>query len=1256
MKTFVRMTGLCVVVVVVLFAVIINGARIISIFAPNFVDSINRHFEPSNITISGLTVRWSGFDPIIELDSIQHPHFSINDIKAEVDLFRSIARNRLVFGVVHIESLDVQPPQNWRDCSLDSPSFNSELDFGALAMLMESRTIDIQFGSSIHCREREYKHIGTLHKRTTGSRVDVNLVVTQFSDCDDCAIKLRYVQHASGLLARQVDRKLDVSVNEFPLLPFLFGFDFLKELLVDVELKWRSTNDTGAGQANIAIVPHIVNNQTSLTSLVAELHANCLHNRCQSTLNSSLMNSQLDVATDIPSIFLYFDTQRQQLLGRSESVRLSLLTEILDSFGKPDGEIYRWTNSLSPKGTVEQIHVLMDQEGFAYRAFVNDFFLNSFSNIPMISTERVEIVGFNQVHNFNVIDSPTDLTLARWFTDPWSLGTTNLMGVMEFGEESLALKTTGNTTLLNGDQVSVSFGLRHEFWRATTDFGTIVELSSTTVDQLANYLPNKLSDNVVRYIQNSLKLGEFSDIVFTLHRSNANHNRGQVLSYGVQSVFEDIDMHYYLDWPPLSDAAGTISLNQDALRVQLQAGELGFNSVDSSEIYFPLADSVVHLSVHSDTSAEHLLNLLNAFELHDSEFFDWSDIAGAGKVNVEAYLNIPIGNSNPTPFTCDIATVLSEVTLTHEPFSLTLTELTGDLRFTSPNLLSSGQLSAKFFDQPISLQLQPREHPTEAVSTRVDFDFSLTPTTVSHFLGPGFGGNVSGETAVYGYFETTMQADESSKVVLESDLQGMSVQLPLPIGKLKEETKPTTVEILIQETPIFEVHSGKLHAHITTDELGVLKGKIGFNVDPRDLKLEDYDWVIAGEIDQLDLSTLQFNDAGSNNFPLIRIQELKIDDLLNPAFPLTNNTLFGELSNTTVQLTLLSDELDAVLSKTPDERLNLSISKFHHRKRDDPVSSTPIDASQLVNWIPSMDVVVEQIQHIDEQGQQFDFGTWSGSVDVRNNSVVIADLTATIQNLNIKPLSNQREVFVWDTNNGTTSFSGVLYGENLIDSLQQFEIDGEVESKEFEVKTDIKWQGSPFDFNSQHVHGILEANIDRGRFAEADVGVGARRITSLLNIAPIIQQLRVDFRNLFKEGFIFERVFVKAHVNNAVISVTNETPFEIESRSSDILFSGTVNFDTQAVQGEIIVRLPLSGSLPFYVAIVTGNPTLVLGTWLGKTVFADQIDRIASHKYRVSGTIDDPDVEFVGLFTDELSSVENVPPNDTSESAAEEEN
>ena len=1254
MKTFVRMTGLCVVVVVVLFAVIINGARIISIFAPNFVDSINRHLEPSDITLSGLTVRWSGFDPIIELDSIHHPHFSINDIKAKVDLFRSVARNRLVFGIVHIEALQVQPPQDWRDCSLDSPSFNSETDFGVLAMLLESRTIDIQFGSSIHCREQEYKHFGTLHKRTNGSRVDVKLVVTQFGDCGDCAIKLRYVQHASGWLSRQVDRELDVTVNEFPLLPFLFGFDFLKELLVDVELRWRSTDDSGAGQANIAIVPKTVNSQTSPTSLVAELHTNCLPTHCQGALNSSLMYGKLDIASDIPSISYYFDTQRQHLLGSSDSVPLSLITEIMDTFGKSDGEVYRWTNSLSPKGTVEQVHVLMDQEGFAYRAIVNDLLLNSFNNFPKISTERVEIVGFNQVHNFNFVDSPTELTLARWFTKPWSIETTNLMGVMEFDEESLALKTTGNAKLLNGDQIAVSFGLRHEFWRATTDFGTIVELSSTTTDQLAKYLPNK-SDNVIRYIQNSLKQGEFSDIVLTLHRSNANHSRRQVLSFGVQSVFEEVDMHYYLDWPPLFDAGGTLSLNQDALHVQLQTGELGFNSLDSSEIYFPLADSVVHLSVHSDTSAEHLLNLLHGLELHDSEFFDWSDITGAGPVNVEAQLDIPIGNSNPTPFTCDIVVVLAEVTLTHEPFNLTLTELTGDLRFTSPNLLSSGQLSAKFFDQPMSMQLQPRAQPSEAVSTHVDFEFSSTPTTVSHFLGPGFGRNVTGATTVYGYLETTIQADEASKVVLESDLLGMGVQLPLPIGKLKEETKPTTVEISIQKTPIFELHSGNLQAHITTDEVGVLKGKIGFNVDPTDLTLGDYDWVIAGEIDQLDLSTLQLNEASSNNFPQIRIQELKIADILNPAFQLTNNTLFGEISNNSIQLTLLSDELDAVLSKTPEERLNLAITKFQHKKRA-PASSTPIDTSQLVNWIPSMDVVVEQIQHIDEEGQQIDFGTWSGSVDVHNNSVVVADLTATIQNLSIKPLSNQSEVLVWDTNAGTTSFSAVLFGENLIDSLQQFEIDGEVESREFEVKTDIKWQGSPFDFNSQHVNGTLEAKIDRGRFAEADVGVGARRITSLLNIAPIIQQLRVDFRNMFKEGFIFDRVFVKAYVDNAVISITDETPFEIESRSSDILFSGTVNFDTQAVQGEIVVRLPLSASLPFYVAIVTGNPTLVLGTWLGKTVFADQIDRIASHKYRVSGTIDDPEVEFVGLFTDELSSEEIVPPNDTSEPATEEEN
>ena len=69
----------------------------------------------------------------------------------------------------------------------------------------------------------------------------------------------------------------------------------------------------------------------------------------------------------------------------------------------------------------------------------------------------------------------------------------------------------------------------------------------------------------------------------------------------------------------------------------------------------------------------------------------------------------------------------------------------------------------------------------------------------------------------------------------------------------------------------------------------------------------------------------------------------------------------------------------------------------------------------------------------------------------------------------------------------------------------------------------------------------------------------------------------------------------------------------------------------------MIVTLPLHESLPWYAAFIAlANPPGAVGVLVGRQLLKDEIKRLTSGKYRISGTYDEPNVEFVAMFAKDI--------------------
>ena len=245
--------------------------------------------------------------------------------------------------------------------------------------------------------------------------------------------------------------------------------------------------------------------------------------------------------------------------------------------------------------------------------------------------------------------------------------------------------------------------------------------------------------------------------------------------------------------------------------------------------------------------------------------------------------------------------------------------------------------------------------------------------------------------------------------------------------------------------------------------------------------------------------------------------------------------------------------------------------------------------------------------------------------------MALIDLVADVRGLHIE--SDGRQAF-WSSGD-ETRFEGRVTAGNLQHVLPLWDFAESVVSERFESSGSLRWPGSPLNFDLAHLSGTAALDVANGSFL--DVTSGGARIMSLINFSTIVKRMSLDFSDVFGQGVAFDRVMAELALDDGLARFT--TPAQVKGTGSSFLITGTVDLDAGHLNNEMVVTLPfLSSNLPWYAAFLAfSNPAGAAGVWLGREVFKDQIARLSSGKYRIGGTIEEPQVELVSIFDNDIA-------------------
>jgi uncharacterized protein YhdP len=175
-----------------------------------------------------------------------------------------------------------------------------------------------------------------------------------------------------------------------------------------------------------------------------------------------------------------------------------------------------------------------------------------------------------------------------------------------------------------------------------------------------------------------------------------------------------------------------------------------------------------------------------------------------------------------------------------------------------------------------------------------------------------------------------------------------------------------------------------------------------------------------------------------------------------------------------------------------------------------------------------------------------------------------------------------------------------------------------------EARLRLNWPGTFEAFSLGQAEGRIELDVGAGRLLEVEPGVG--RVLGFLNLGELSRRLSLDFRDLYEQGFGFERITGRIAVGGGKAVLES---FSIDGPASDIHVSGSTDLRTRTFDQVVTVE-PSLGTSVALAGAVAGGPVVGAAVYLMHRVSGGAIDRLGSYQYRVTGPWATPELTRMG--------------------------
>jgi len=714
--------------------------------------------------------------------------------------------------------------------------------------------------------------------------------------------------------------------------------------------------------------------------------------------------------------------------------------------------------------------------------------------------------------------------------------------------------------------------------------------------------------------------------------------------FQVDTNIQNMHLHYADGWPDLTGLNANLLFSDNRMTVNASSATVLGAKVSNLQGTIPSltgkAPDQLLVDANIDDKASDILRFFNQSPLKETVGASLENMRMQGDTLTKLHLTIPLSDPDKTQVQGE--TQFLGVDLHLLDWRLWVKELKGRLSFTASSIASQG-LQGILEGKPVNIHIKTQQKPY--LATQVNFSSSLSVSKIFAYFGlkqPSF---ISGD---FGFkaklnLPDVLTSLRKNELRIESDLSGVSLALPQPLGKAAQDSVDSEFNVSFAGTSpgVLNFHYGDRLAaafsFIPSQQGAKLySGQLTFGANKTVAPVEP-SLLLTGVLDHfnwLDWKTLwskepsNFSSAKSSESDFISrfhpTMDVLVKTLALPVYTFKNARVTAKHESAGWRVGLSNPVLAGDVlypSNYPESPLLINLSSIDLSALLGGMKKGEAPGSPL-QWLWLQASVARlRYQNLEVTGIKADLKPESDALLINRLSasgdLLNGSLTGRVTYQKGKPLES--------------SIRGSAGSNNFTLLLKTFGLRSSLLAKKAQITFDLSWPKGLADFELSQLNGDMNMRlvdgwlVDLGQSTTQKLNLG--KLVTLLSLRHL---LTLNVSDLGKDGYHFDSLTGALHFDHGRLSSNN---LEALGQVADIKAKGWVDLVKKTLSLEVGVDTNLGASLPVIATIAGGpviGPIAGIATWAVDKLVHSATRESSRYDYRITGPWSKPKVQHLG--------------------------
>lgn len=873
-------------------------------------------------------------------------------------------------------------------------------------------------------------------------------------------------------------------------------------------------------------------------------------------------------------------------------------------------------NDIDPKGRLHQLSLgwsgdAADPGQYSLRTNFNGLGINAYRGVPGFANVNGSIDANQAGGTLNLEAKNATLDLKNILRMPTPAD--NLSGQVKWTIKKGVLDVKVSNFAIANPHIAGTINASYRYsGKGSGELDMTAKLGHADGKFAYYYYPTVLGKDTLHWLETSILGGRGEDISVIV-RGNLDEfpwpdsKRGL---FQVKGKLNEGILDYAAGWPKIDGLRLNMLFQGNRMELVADQGSLSGNQLIKAKAVIPVLDAdhpVVDITGELQGPAENAIRFINSSPVLAAidHFTDGLHAAGNGKLTLG--LHIPL-DTEGIGTKVKGSYLISNATLSGAEGFPPLEHINGRLDFTESTLRAQN-VGAQLYGGPTQFNLENGKDGQLRVVAQGKITDSGIRQAVDLPLVDKLHGTIdwTGEINV---------RKHQAEIVVKSSLAGLASSLPAPFEKSPASSMPLRIEKKLQgeKQDVISLNLGTLvNAKLLRQEQdGTMhpeRGEVNFG-GLAELPTRPGIFV-KGSVDHIDVdqwqrvfgstpSSIEFSGVNLA-FGTLDVFGRRINELKFNAKSITDGW----------QASLQSHEItgEALWLRSGHGKIVARLkSLVMPLPAPAKLSDADTPSAKKTPEYPALDIVAEAFEIKQKKLGRLELLAGQQGDDWNIEKLVISNpestLTADGEWHNWKNRPNTKLNLAWDIN-------------DIGKTLERFGYPDTIKGGKSELKGQLKWPGSPHEFNVGELGGTLQLEAEHGQFLKIQPGVG--RLLGVLSLQSLPRRLTFDFRDIFNDGFAFDLISGNVRIDRGLM---RSDDFRMEGPAAKVAISGETDLNRETQNLHIKVMPSLTDSLS--IAALAGGPAVGAAAWVAQKILRDPINKLAAYEYDISGTWDNP--------------------------------